>query len=943
MQPEQWNRVVELFQAAREKTGGERIALLDSACSDDPALRRLVEQMLRDDEVTSSFLNESPLGAQRSREFMAGVVAGVKFGRYEIVAPIGRGGMGEVWKARDPELSRDVALKFLAPETGLHAGREGAPPGAMERLTREARAASALNHPNIVTVHEVIRHGETSIIVMELIEGTSLRALCGTAQPLDRLAHIGSQIARALAIAHAHGIVHRDIKPENILVRNDGYVKLLDFGLARQTGAETLSPGGGFAGGTLRYMSPEQARCETISSASDIFSFGLVLYELAAGRPAFPGDSPFAAVSVMLTSEPAAPSSMNRAIPARWNSLILAMLAKDPATRPTAEKAAQVLEEFQKDAKGASRFRKWTAAALVLTFALFVTWYWKRARDRAGAASFRQITTLVPENRATAAAISPDGNLLAYANADGIFVSTIRNGATRTLPGPDNYVVDRLAWSPDGANLIASGFSAATTVPDIWRISTTGAPPRLLRTRAREATPSPDGTRIAFISQDRSVVWVMAADGQAARAVTQPTDRNVILLVLWSPDCRRVAFQNHHFLPGRDYYSYESVDLASGKTVAQVRGSWMNSAAVLPDGRVLFLQWDSADFTSSRELWEVQTNLATGAFVGKPHRIARLDGEETNLMSLSAAANGKQAVVLRRYDQKPVFVADFAQPPPRISNIRRLTFDDRTDYPHAWTADNRAVIFESNRNGNFDLFKQYVDRRTPESLIATPYTEMLPQLSPDGRFVLYAAKPPEEQKSWFYLPGTYRLMRVPVGGGTPAEVPIGGMLDEFRCALASGARCVLRTSVPGEYRAYFDLDPIRGKGRELARVAWSSEILGDWDVSPDGKYVAIPNHESREARIRVVSLEPGLGEARERDLVLNGLTDLNGLVWAADGSGWFVSVNVPVSKRLFYVCLDGRIHPLGDIQGWAVPSPDGRHVAFLNNIIATNAWLIERR
>jgi len=138
-------------------------------------------------------------------------------------------------------------------------------------------------------------------------------------------------------------------------------------------------------------------------------------------------------------------------------------------------------------------------AALILTFALFVAWYWKRARDRAGAVFFRQITTLVPENRAIAAAISPDGNLLAYANSDGIFVSTIRDGATRTLPGPDDHVVDRLAWSADGSNLIASGFSAATTIPDIWRISTAGAPPRLLRTRAREAT-EPRITRSAHSS-----------------------------------------------------------------------------------------------------------------------------------------------------------------------------------------------------------------------------------------------------------------------------------------------------------------------------------------------------------------------------------------------------------------------------------------------------------
>src|SRR5260370_33541239 len=172
--------------------------------------------------------------------------------------------MGEVWVAHDPELDRLVALKFLAPEAAF--GR------AAERLTREARAASALNHPNIVTVHEVIRHEETPIIVMELVEGTPLRAIVGSPQPVERVVHLGLQIAQALATAHAHEIIHRDIKPENILVRRDGYIKVVDFGLARQFGSEALSSSVGLQGGTLRYMSPDQARGEQHSPASDIFS-----------------------------------------------------------------------------------------------------------------------------------------------------------------------------------------------------------------------------------------------------------------------------------------------------------------------------------------------------------------------------------------------------------------------------------------------------------------------------------------------------------------------------------------------------------------------------------------------------------------------------------------------------------------------------------------------
>lgn len=369
----------------------------------------------------------------------------------------------------------------------------------------------------------------------------------------------------------------------------------------------------------------------------------------------------------------------------------------------------------------------------------------------------------------------------------------------------------------------------------------------------------------------------------------------------------------------------------------------MSSASALPDGRVVFLRWDSINFTSSSQLWEIKTDLATGAFLGKPWKIADIIADNTTtLLDLSVTADGKQAMVLKRSDQNTIFVGDFDQSSPRITNIRRLTLDERTNYSHAWTADSRAVIFESDRSGNFDLFKQDIGRRTPETLVATPLTEILPQLTPDGRFVLYAARPLESERPWYYKPRAYKLMRVPVNGGVPAEVPIGGPLDEFRCALGAGKRCVLRTSPAGGYRAYYDLNAIKGKGRELARTKWSMEVLGDWDISPDGTQVAIPNHDPREARIRVVALEPGPNGSPEHEVVLAGLANLRGLAWAADGSGWFVSVDTTVGNRMLYVYPDGQYRSLGDIQGWAVPSPDGKRVAFLDRTIATNAWLIEQ-
>jgi Tol biopolymer transport system component len=212
---------------------------------------------------------------------------------------------------------------------------------------------------------------------------------------------------------------------------------------------------------------------------------------------------------------------------------------------------------------------------------------------------------------------------------------------------------------------------------------------------------------------------------------------------------------------------------------------------------------------------------------------------------------------------------------------------------------------------------------------------VLPQVTPDGRWILYAARPMSASEA-------YTLMRVPVEGGSPEKVPIGIPLDEFRCSLDTTGRCVLRVTVGHEFYVFYELDPLRGKGRELARTKWFPTVTGVWDISPDGKEVAIPIQDYREARVRVVELQPGSTASKERDVVLPGLTDINDVTWSASGRGWFVVLDMPVGKRLFYVDLNGSFRSLGDIAGFAVPSRDGKRVAFVNSIVAGNAWLIER-
>jgi predicted ATPase len=352
-QSNRWQDVERIYHDALARDAGERSQFLRSACSGDEALQREVESLLAYASDAQVFMQTpaievlTPAAIPSERELDGRLAAGMRIGPYTIVAPLGSGGMGEVYHAHDARLGRDVALKMLPRRvTGDRA--------AVERFSREARAASALNHPNIITIYEI---GETEagrFIVMELVQGRTLRAMLPQPFAADHFARLGTQMARALAVAHAAGIVHRDVKPENVMARDDGYVKLLDFGLARlthvdagQSDAETeakTTPGSQL--GTMRYMSPEQARGDTTTAATDIFSLGIVFYEMAAGRRPFMADSEIGVLHAIVSEAPQPPSRLNPEIARPLDALILQMLEKDARLRPTAAEVEAALGEI---------------------------------------------------------------------------------------------------------------------------------------------------------------------------------------------------------------------------------------------------------------------------------------------------------------------------------------------------------------------------------------------------------------------------------------------------------------------------------------------------------------------------------------------------------------------------------------------------------------------
>jgi serine/threonine protein kinase/Tfp pilus assembly protein PilF len=351
MTPERWKKIGEIYHAALELLPSQRESFLDQACAGNEELRREVESLIAAEERAGDFIASPALkdAVEILTPEEAPSLVGKKFGRYRILAPLGRGGMGDVYLARDNRLNRQVALKLLPSEftNDLHRVR---------RFEKEARAVSALNHPNIITIHEIGKADGAHFIVTEYIDGQTLRRrMTNEHLSLPTILEMVTQITGALAAAHDAGVVHRDIKPDNVMVRRDGLVKVLDFGLAKlneprdteRTRYNTDAPtefltntDPGVIMGTPRYMSPEQARGLTLDARTDIFSLGVMLYEMVAGRPPFTGETSTDIIVSLVAEEPKPLDA-----PAELQRIVSKALRKDRDTR------YQTANDFQSDLK----------------------------------------------------------------------------------------------------------------------------------------------------------------------------------------------------------------------------------------------------------------------------------------------------------------------------------------------------------------------------------------------------------------------------------------------------------------------------------------------------------------------------------------------------------------------------------------------------------------
>src|SRR5688572_29986984 len=448
---------------------------------------------------------------------MAGLSSGMRLGAYEVLGPLGAGGMGEVYRARDTALNREVALKILPPALA-------ADPDRRLRFEREALAAASLNHPNIVTIHSIEEAGGVRFLTMELVEGTLLSEMIGAnGLPTDTLLRLAIPLVDAVSAAHQKGIVHRDLKPANVMVTADRRVKVLDFGLAKlrepvldapdATTARTAAlTGEGRILGTVAYMSPEQAEGREIDHRSDIFSLGVMLYEMASARRPFQWSSSIATISSILRDTPPPLTDIRHDLPPDFARIVRRCLAKDPDRRyQTAVDLRNELEELKDDttvsrvapAPALPRRRRLPAVAIaaavivVLLVAGVAVWRgWFAGGTETGTSvsaaplTERQLTTNPLENPIFAAAISPDGKYVVYADITSIHIRLIDTGETRTLPVPEGFcfICASLAWSPDGTRILAAGPAGPAQREGVWMISTLTGEIRSLIENARDVS-----------------------------------------------------------------------------------------------------------------------------------------------------------------------------------------------------------------------------------------------------------------------------------------------------------------------------------------------------------------------------------------------------------------------------------------------------------------------
>jgi Tol biopolymer transport system component len=950
MNSERWQLVERLYHAALECQPEQRGTFLAEACGDDTELRRELESLLVQNPAESGLL-DLPVW-EREATLLSVVSAtrlepGAQLGPYRVEGLIGAGGMGEVYQARDNRLERLVAIKVLPPAGIGEDERE-------RRFIQEARAASGLNHPNIITIHEIASENGTHFIVMEYVRGKTLDELIPRrGMRLNEALTITIQIADALAAAHAAGIIHRDLKPSNIMVTDQGAVKLLDFGLAklvkplvnldaeeRRTASATSKPQTqeGLVLGTVSYMSPEQAEAKPLDARSDIFSFGVVLYEMMTSQRPFQGESRLSTLSAILRDEPKPPSSFRQGVPRELEKIIVRCLRKDPNHRWQNMLDVRIaLDELKQESDsgtlaslappaGAPRRRlsAWlfpSAVALLLLLMGGAVWFLNRSRASVDGTIFAQITDeagaeLFPS-------LSPDGKTVAYASkATGNWdIYRRRIGSNESIDltagSPDDDT--QPSFSPDGRQI---AFRSARDGGGIFVMRADGTGVRHLSKGGYYPAWSPDGNQVAYSEEgiarpeDRTTrlsrLWAVDVASGRKRLVTNSDG----VQPQWSPNGRYIVYWARDLDSDRDVWMIPS---GGGQPVRITRDPWLDWNPVWsPDGTYIYF---CSNRGGSMGIWRIPVRKSSGEPRGAPEAIRTPAAYPAHL---SFSRDGRRLAYSHLVNTGRLYSVRFdpARGVP-LSEPKEILQNLNGAARPALSPDGKWLAFNSTEQEE-NLFLTNADGSGIRQLTNT-HLNRGPRWSPDGKRIAFFSERSGDWEIWTIDINTGELRQITNLGGQNVAWPVWSPDGKYLAYTVFGVNTFIIQ--PG--KAWAAQSPQR-----LPRYPNQGQLFNCWSWSPDGRMLA--GFLNQDDAIAIYSLESG---------TFRRLTGFGSdPVWLSDGRALLFHNK----GKIYETSTDsGEAHEVASVapeeiarRGFAV-SADDRQVYFSVTSTEADVWMLQ--
>jgi Tol biopolymer transport system component len=783
MTPERYQQIDQIFQAALGLEPDQRNAYLDEACSGDKTLRQQVESLITSDQGGLSFIDEPAfeMAARLLATDEPALAAGDRIDRYDVLSLLGSGGMGEVYLAHDEKLDRKIALKLLPSYFTTNEER-------LRRFQQEARAASALNHPNIITIHEIGQVENRNFIATEFIDGETLRQRMKRGPlSLNESLDIAIQGCSALAAAHDNGIVHRDIKPENIMLRRDGYVKVLDFGLAKLTeqreqptkvdAAENLDVSSGLLMGTVKYMSPEQALAQQVDQRSDIFSLGVVLYEMVTGHLPFDGKTTSDLLSAITTEEPLPLKQYAPGTADELQGVLTKALRKDKDARyQTAEELRADLKKLKEGSDGSSvahlisGMKQHRAAAslglavivVAITGILFGLYKFFKLRSSNIPFQNMNVTKLTSFGHAHQPAISPDGTHVAYVKDEeggqSIRLRTVGTTSEVEIVRVTKADLFGTTFSPDG-KYIAYGAYFGGDHSSTYLVPVLGGSAKELPLKGAPGVSfSPDGRHLAYLynnlPEGKTSLVIANVDGTGERDVVTRQAPNYYWTAIspsWSPDAKLVACVGQNGTESSPHIFAVNVETGVERPITAQRWSNMGGIAWLPDMSGL-LTVATEETSSIAQIW----------YISYPSGVAhRVTNDTVSYFGLSLAAGGSALVTTKTEFPFSISVMPVNGTELTPGTSSTLSIDSgRTRLIEssnlaggaayirlAWTPDDR-IVYMSEESGNADIWSMNADGSDRKQLTTDTHWDTSPDVSPDGRYIVFMSNRAGAENIW---------------------------------------------------------------------------------------------------------------------------------------------------------------------------------------------------